>query len=463
MKFTLAVCAVSLLVGVVAVLAQAPAAVAARVSIDSAVTDVASGTLTIAGAHFGTRPFVTLDLVPLNIQLAIDQRIIAVVPVGMMPPGSYLLTVANGPQASDAASTDVRIGPPAAVAAAAPPPAASANAADASPLPSPSDAAARVGDRTIALADVDREWQRTDPAGYLAASRQLFDGRRKVLADMVNAELLSREAASRGLTVDALLAEELPKRTIPLPDNSLTTLYQSLGDRSRGASLDQMRPALRAWLARKVEPDLAKMSYLEELTKVSTRADTLLLPPRVTVLHAADDPTVGPATAPVDLVVFGDFESAAYAQYALVIPRITDTFGNRVRVVFKHLPLTSPASVAASEAAACANRQGKFWPFHDALLGQAGALDATRFKKVASDIGVNRQVFDACVDAGETRDRIGAALDEARRYDIGGSPAFLVNGRLAPDPPSFLPPFEFFKRLIEEELQRQARAAAAPR
>ena len=52
------------------------------------------------------------------------------------------------------------------------------------------------------------------------------------------------------------------------------------------------------------------------------------------------------------------------------------------------------------------------------------------------------------------------ALEEAKRYGLQRSPSFLINGRLAPDPPPFLPPFDFFKRLIEEELGLQAKAAA---
>lgn len=446
--------------------AQAQGSAQAALSIESAVPDAATGTLTIAGSGFGVRPFVTLDLVPLNIRLALDQRIVAVVPVEMIPPGSYLLTVTRGSQATDTASFEVRIGPPAAsTPAAAPPVSAGAGrpstapaAPAASSLSSPGDAAARVGDRTITLADVDREWQRTDPGGFLSASRQQYEARRRVLTDMVNSELLSREAASRGITVDALLKEELPKRTVPLPDNSVTTLYQSLGDRARGASLDQLRPALREWLARKVEPDLAKMTYLEELTKVSTRAETLLLPPRVQVEHSADDPVLGGDSAPVELVIFGDFQSPAYARLALTLPRIRDLFGARLKVVFKHFPANDPASIAAAEAAACANRQGKFWTFHDAILGQAGALDAARFKSVATAVSLDRSKFDPCIDGEEARDRIGLALEETRRYDLPGTPSILVNGRLAPEPPAFLPPFDYLKRLVEEEIAAQARA-----
>lgn len=434
----------------------------APLTIQNAVPDVTAGTLTVAGSGFGQRPFITLDLVPLNVQLAMDQRVIAVAPLGMMPAGSYLLTITRGAQPGDTASVQVQLGAVASApaGAAAPMPAAGARDAGAfAPMPGSADAAARVGDRTITLADVDREWQRTDPVGYLVASRQLFDARRRIVNDMVQAELLKREAASRQLTVDALLAEELPKRTVPLPDTAVTSLYQSLGDRARGATIEQLRPALREWLARKVEPELAKMSYIEELTKVSTRADILLDAPSVPVDHAADDPVIGPASAPVEVVMFGDFQDPSYARFALTVPRVRDLFGARVRFVFKHFPANEPASIQAAEAAACANLQGKFWPFHDTLLGTAGALDAARFKSVATEVGIDRQLFDACLDGEQTRERLGLALEETRRYDIPAAGSLLVNGRLAPEPPSFLPPFQFFKRLVEEELARQARAA----
>lgn len=319
--------------------------------------------------------------------------------------------------------------------------------------------AAKVGDRIITVAEADQEWRRTDPGGFIGLSRAVYDNRRRAADLLVMNELLAREAAARGVTTQALLDEEIPKRIVTTPESAVLALYQSLGDRTRGASLDQMRPALRAWLQRITEPELAKMNYVEELMKVSTRADVFLAPPRVRVERTSQDVALGPATAPVEIVAFGDFQSLEYARFAQVFGKVRDTFGEKVRFVFKHLPALGPESFNAAEAAACANAQGRFWAYHDAVVARPERLGSERLKQIASDVELDRRAFDACLEGGAFKDAIHQALQEAQRYAVTASPRFLVNGWLAPASPPFLPPFEFFKRVIEEELLRVARAA----
>ncbi len=280
---------------------------------------------------------------------------------------------------------------------------------------------------------------------------------------MVNDELLAREAAAHGLTTQALLDQEVPKRIVTMPESAVLSLYQSLGDRLRGASLEQMRPALRAWLTRKSEPEVAKMTYVEELKEVSTKADVLIEAPRVRVASGPQDPSLGVAGAPVQIVAFGDFESAEYARFALAFKEVRDKYGDRVRIVFKYLPVGSADSQTDAEAAACAQAQGRFWPYHDALLVEPGPWGVPRLKEVATKAGLDRTAFDACLD-GETYRKVAVqALDEAARYGVTASPSFLVNGALAPPAPPFLPPFTFFSKLIDEELLHQSLAASKAR
>ena len=244
--------------------------------------------MTITGANFGTARCVTLDLLPVTVQFAVDSQIVAAVPVNMMPAGKYLLTVSRGSLPADSASIQVALGGGLSAQ-----PAASREAVDlpdTTRMPNAADRAAQVGDRAITVDDVDREWRRTDPSGYLAFTRQLYDNRRRVADQMVADELIAREAKARGLTPDALLEQEIPKRVVTMPESAVLALYQGLGDRARGATLEQLKPAIRAWLTTITEPEIAKMSYLEELMKVSTRSTVMLEAPRVKVERSAQDP-----------------------------------------------------------------------------------------------------------------------------------------------------------------------------
>lgn len=434
---------------------------AQKVVVTSAVANADGQTVTITGTHFGTSPFVTLDLVPLTLRSAADTEIAAAVPTSIMPAGEYLLTVSRGPSPAETGSFQLILGPPK------PKPIDTTTRTDARVTAAPSGAGAepavQVGDRAITAADIDREWQRSDPAGYIALSRQLYDVRRRIAERMVADELLAREAAARGLTTEALLKEEIPRRVITTPDSAVRSLYEGLGDRVRGATFEQMRPALRAWLQRITEPELAKMAYVEELMKLSTRVENFLVAPRVTVERTMQDAALGPPTAPIELVAFADFQNTEYARFARAFGRIRDTFGDRLRLVVKNLPALGPSSVAAAEAAQCARAQDRFLPYHDALLVPPGSVTATQFKRVAANLGLDAAAFDACLDGGAMRAVVQQALEEAKRYGLQRSPSFLINGRLTPDPPPFLPPFDFFKRLIEEELGLQAKAALRPK
>lgn len=441
--------------------AQEPSA--AQVVVTAAAPDPSGNILAITGQNFGTNPFVTLDLLPLIAQEASDTHINLVLPV-KMPAGTYLLTVSRGPSPTESGSLDFTLG-------GAEPKGDTSNKGDprrpaVAPASSTSngDAAAKVGDRTITLADVDGEWRRTEPATHASLNRQMYEIRRRIVEKLAGDELLAQEAAARGLTTEELLKEEIAKRPFTVPEVAVETLYQRLGNTAQGATLEQMRPALRAWLNRRTAPEIAKLNYLNELTRTSTAVRILLEPPRVEVERTSQDAILGSPTALVEIVAFGDFRSPEYARIAQAFTKVREIFGDRVRFVFKNLPASGDqGTITAAEAAQCAKAQGQFWAYHDALLTQQGSFDLSRLKQHATNVGLNRDAFDRCADEGEFRALIQQAIQEAGRYGIESSPSFLINGRLAPASPPFLPPFEFFKRLIEEELLFQAKSPSPVR
>ena len=82
----------------------------AQLVVTAAAPGDSGDTLTITGQNFGTRPFVTLDLIPLPLRLATDTELIASAPIGDMPAREYLLTVSRGPAPQDTGSFQFEIG-----------------------------------------------------------------------------------------------------------------------------------------------------------------------------------------------------------------------------------------------------------------------------------------------------------------------------------------------------------------
>ena len=116
-------------------------------------------------------------------------------------------------------------------------------------------------------------------------------------------------------------------------------------------------------------------------------------------------------------------------------------FPNDVRLVFKHMPLASIHDKAqlASEAAAEAHAQGKFWPMHDLLLSNQRALGRIELESYAETIGLNMARFKKARDSGTHKKTVGADLNEGNRSGVRGTPSIFINGRRYQGPRGYPP------------------------
>jgi protein-disulfide isomerase len=121
-------------------------------------------------------------------------------------------------------------------------------------------------------------------------------------------------------------------------------------------------------------------------------------------------------------------------------------------MVWKDFPLTSihPEAFKASEAAHCAGEQGKYWEYHDRLFQNQRALQVDNLKKHAADLALDEAKFNACLDSGKYAGRVRTGLQEGTALGVGSTPSIFINGRLVMG----AQPFEAFKQIIDEELQR---------
>jgi protein-disulfide isomerase len=326
-------------------------------------------------------------------------------------------------------------------------------AAQQSRIQQPTDVVATVAGTSITLAQVDEIalQQQTAPFGNVRLSQALYLARRAALDELVGKLLIAREASARGVDKDALVRQEVTGKLVMPTDADVDAWYQSNKDRLRGATLDSVRSAIRDYLLEERTRD-AREAFLNRL-KEKTPVTLSLEPPRHT-LAAAASPAKGPENAPIEIVEFSDFQCPYCLAANPTVKRVLETYGDRVRFVYRNYPLPNhPQARPAAEAAQCANAQGRFWLYHDRLFANPSKLTEGDLKRTAAELGLDTARFNACFDSHQFKDVIDADVQAGQDAGVSGTPAFFINGREL----TGAQPFEQFQRIIDEELQLKKR------
>jgi protein-disulfide isomerase len=313
------------------------------------------------------------------------------------------------------------------------------------------DVVARVGDREITLAEVEKRWESQDPAAHAEAVQKLYDGRREAI-DAFVAELLFAEAAEgKGLSPAAYEEAELSRRARQVTDADVTSFYQANIGEMQGRPLQEMAPLINRFLQDQFRAS-ARQELIAELRSSGTPVEVLLDAPRRTVAVDAADPARGSASAAVTIVEFSDFQCPYCQRVSPTLKRLQETYGDKVRIVWKDFPLTQihPEAFKAAEAAHCAGDQGKFWDYHDRLFANQQALAAGDLKRYASDMSLDMAQFNACLDTSKHAERVRSGVEAGNRLGVSSTPTIYINGRAL----SGAYPYETFVSIVDEELER---------
>src|SRR5215207_6530595 len=109
----------------------------------------------------------------------------------------------------------------------------------------------------------------------------------------------------------------------------------------------------------------------------------------------AADHVEGPADAPLELVMYGDFQCPFCTAAQPILRRVRERLAGRLRFAFRHFPLTEvhPDAQRAAEASEAAAAQGAFWQMHDALYGARGELGLASVIALAAGLGLDAEPF----------------------------------------------------------------------
>jgi len=215
-------------------------------------------------------------------------------------------------------------------------------------------------------------------------------------------------------------AQSLDNRLVfVLGDDSKVHIYSS-GD---GAELGAV-PVAQETVAIDIAPR-GEMLFLVDSKKNYTALDISFAQD----IDTTGSPFLGKKDAPVTLVIFSDFQCPFCSKIQPLIEEALKNNPDKLKVVFKHLPLqmhkeAEPAALAAI----AADEQGKFWQMHDALFA-AKKLSAETIEQAAKDIGLDMEKFKKDVASAETKAKLQKDMTDAGKAGVGGTPTLFINGR----------------------------------
>jgi protein-disulfide isomerase len=317
--------------------------------------------------------------------------------------------------------------------------------------PADTGAVAFVGDQPITNA----EFEQAAGSKLFKVRTDEYNQKRALLEDIIDRRLLEKEGKARGISAEELFRVEVESKVPAVTEAEQKEFYEKnkprFGNTPEADAIKQIEAGLRQQRARE-----RQAAYIKELRdKAGVRI--LLDPPRVAV-STGDDPAKGPATAPITIVEFSDFQCPYCSRVNPTLKQLDEKYGDKLRVVFRDFPLVQihKEAVKAAEAAQCANDQGKFWEMHDKLFGNQSKLQVEGLKQSATEIGLDAAAFNQCLDSGKYTAEVQQDAEEGVSYGVNSTPAFFINGRLL----TGAQPLENFVTVIDEELARSQPAPA---
>jgi protein-disulfide isomerase len=170
-------------------------------------------------------------------------------------------------------------------------------------------------------------------------------------------------------------------------------------------------------------------------------------------------PCKGPKDAPLQVVIFSDFQCPFCKRIEPTLAQMEKEYGSRVRLVWKNYPLSFHENAApAAEAALAAAAQGKFWEMHDKLFADQQHLDRASYEKYAGELGLDLSRFKGDLDAQRFKDLIDADRKDGDALGVTGTPAVFINGRKI----AGAYPWETFKQIADAELAKRRVAHGKP-
>lgn len=177
-------------------------------------------------------------------------------------------------------------------------------------------------------------------------------------------------------------------------------------------------------------------------------------------IPVAGAPVTGPADAPLTIIEFSDFQCPYCAAAVPQIREVLKAYPAQVKLIFKQFPLEEHAQAdLAATAAVAAQKQGKFWPMHDALFAHSEDLSRRSILSLAKEIGLDVNKLESDMDTTAIREIVNRDVQDGTDANVQGTPTIFIDGQRYNGAITF----EALKPILDAELKLKHSVAQVQR
>lgn len=282
---------------------------------------------------------------------------------------------------------------------------------------------------------------------------QIYAMKKDRLDRIITERLLEEEANERGVSIQQLVTDSVPRQQVNVTDEEVEHYYAA--NRAKWLDWKGSQAELKARIRVHLQGEKYKQKVIEFSRSLAGPQDIVvnLQEPQPPLAHLDTNGafSLGPQDAAVTVVEFSDYLCPACRKAHAVTGKVKENYQDRIRWVFKDFPLRMHKwAREAAEAARCAGEQGRFWEYQELLFGSQDELNPTRLKQYAAELGLKADQFDACLASQKYKSAVESDIEAAHRAGINATPTFVINGV----PYSGALSLDKFQELIDAGLQK---------
>jgi protein-disulfide isomerase len=202
---------------------------------------------------------------------------------------------------------------------------------------------------------------------------------------------------------------------------------------SKAAELDPFEQRVREYLLKNPEVIMEALQILQQRQRAA-EAENLkrtIAERGEEILNDPAAPVGGNPAGDVTVVEFFDYNCPYCRRVAPTVTELEEADPD-LRLVYKEFPILGPGSQFAARAALASRRQGKYVPFHNALMQATDQVTEATVMETAREVGLDVEQLRADMQDPAIQEAIGRNLQLASALGITGTPSFIIGEEVVP-------------------------------